>query len=53
MASLNGCALQQKRFLQSYGTWMALAELLGQTEIVKLQLVCHYLYDTGIPRITP
>ena len=53
MASLSSCSLQQKRFMQSYGTWMAIAELLGQTETVKLQLVCRYLYDTGVPRITP
>ena len=38
-------------FLQSYGVWMCIAEMLTQQEVVCLQAASRYMYDVGVPRV--
>ena len=40
-----------RRFLQSYGGLLTVAEMMEEMEMIKLQVICRYLYQTGVPRI--
>ena len=37
--------------MHCYGAWTNVAEMLDQVETVKLQQLCRYMYQIGVPRI--
>ena len=39
------------RILVSYGSWMAIVAYLEALEVLQLQLLCPYIYRTGLPRL--
>ena len=39
------------RILVSYGSWMSIVAYLQALEVLELQLLCRYMYRTGIPRL--
>ena len=45
------CKVLSEKFLQSYGIWTQMAQMINQSEFTRLQQLNRYMYRTGIQRV--